>query len=412
MHQLGLASEVTIAPSPKTPGAVVCRAALVDLATGEPVTAPSSPRSEGLAPGGSSPAATSLESCQAFAIPPEHQPTWLTSAVWWQVGGRILAVDCMRRRVLAFHPDGRPAGPLFALGPEAEQARPTRLRATERGFLLSFMSLQLIEFGKRFELLRSFSLQGGPTASGLAAVNQWIPAGEQLFGQGHVEDRAAPLPGQLLPRPFYRSGFFLADLDGTVRSARIVLPFESSAPYLLDIETMVRLQDTIYFVEPTEKPQLRAVEPSTGAVTTVAGMPPGFESRSPLSVRSSGPVTLVQFLREVQAGSLVTGLYAIGSRLFVLTREPDSALGGTRWLLHALDPETGRYTKALRLPTTAPFLTLVPAGRWLFLFERGPVEEYGHQPVETLIRIPASWFEQPLSSPLRVPGASVLSCDR
>lgn len=90
--------------------------------------------------------------------------------------------------------------------------------------------------------------------------------------------------------------------------------------------------------------------------------------------------------REATLFEWAVGLYGHGRWLYLLSREPVGG-GATNWWLTRIDPNTGRPSGKMRLPTAARHIDLVPGRTW-FLLEKGSVLSYGYQELTGGRRIP------------------------
>jgi hypothetical protein len=104
-------------------------------------------------------------------------------------------------------------------------------------------------------------------------------------------------------------------------------------------------------------------------------------------------------METIERSKMPVGLYGWEGFLFVLTREPAQG-GGTRWMIHKIDPRKDAVVGSSQIPTRANHLTVVPGPKkWAFL-EKGRVQDWGRQRNDRVLFVPASRLRGSLSPSL------------
>jgi hypothetical protein len=117
-----------------------------------------------------------------------------------------------------------------------------------------------------------------------------------------------------------------------------------------------------------------------------------------------------QEMQTLARATMPAGLFGSGDHLYLLTREPHEK-GGTRWLLHALDPATDKIEHVIELPTRAPFLIVAPGLVQWAILERGPYREpMPQQSLDSLLLLPSSWVEAAASPLASEHSAAAVRC--
>jgi hypothetical protein len=360
------------------------------------------------------------EACSAFAL--SSPPKWLTSAVWSPTSKQILAVDASEGVLRVFGPDGREGradSESDLLG--APSKRPVRITPTDSGYLVKLTGRQTISLSRSLVASPAFGLDAVPAGQRtIGAAYEWTVSGTTVFGVGSVRSGGKQLSTTGPTDPTFELGFFSAVLDGNVREPRIIKSVNNIDYYLLGLDTMgVAADGRVFFLamdpasrtgtsEPTAT--VEVFDPRTGTVSTVARMPADYQRLEPLKTQVTGPKLVADLYGEVQHKRMASGLYVAGNTVYLLTRTEDTTRQGTLWLMHKLDTGTGVYTGVVRLPTTAPHITVVRAEDSWFVFERDIVLGWGLQNVPNLLSIPSSWIEDPATSGLKYPGSRVEAC--
>jgi hypothetical protein len=161
-----------------------------------------------------------------------------------------------------------------------------------------------------------------------------------------------------------------------------------------------------YFLRLEREPYLFAADrPSE----TLAAFPKRYR-QIPAMPADRGFDSFRQEMQTLARATMPAGLFGSGDHLYLLTREPHEK-GGTRWLLHALDPATDKIEHVIELPTRAPFLIVAPGLVQWAILERGPYREpMPQQSLDSLLLLPSSWVEDAASPLASEHSAAAVRC--
>lgn len=303
----------------------------------------------------------------------EEPPIW-NAAVAWDLGEeRLLVLDPGGHRLLSYSRAGRRVGALD-LDPLAEldYSRPVRLVATDEGYLLG---------GGKKLLYLTAALDGGRAVDlwqRLAAddiedglLNDFVPAGDGLIGFADFKRRGEE----------WRRGFVRIDLERPRLESVLELPLEEpefSRYYFYDrrpyVARLGRRTLALRYTEPAAIHRFRA----RGLEHRFDAGAAGLEA---VSIHAWNDVLYLLLASRSQAAE-AAGLVEAGLPPDVVAAQV-RALGGEegepasrRWVLLALDPDTGRRLGEIPLPTTAERVHLVPGNRdWALVGESRPTPE-------------------------------------
>lgn len=332
---------------------------------------------------------------------------WIWSGAWSADGSRLVLVDVASGSLRVYGTGGDPAETVRRPGTgPLDFSRPNGIAAVEGGFWLKDGATHFVLLDERLEPIRGLDTQEVPPGvNGVPrAFFNWTATADRLYGLGDVltsEDERGwergwlemafaepasprlfrPAPSEEALHRLYRLGNRYAAADG---QRVFILLLEGDDVGVLQIAPRIR--------------RLRA-------------FPKGFSAlpRPPDSRAGRHTAEVYGFL---EGATYPAGLHAWDGMLFVLTRRP--AEDGTRWTLHALDPEEDRLVGSVSLPTNAAHVTLVPGPRHWALVDKATVEPLpggrgGRHPVEgivflgaDLLRDPSGWGDE-LCTP-RPPG--------
>jgi hypothetical protein len=147
--------------------------------------------------------------------------------------------------------------------------------------------------------------------------------------------------------------------------------------------------DTAYYVAMGKHPAIYAAAPGADPIATgLFPADPKLQTRPDFTTPITGPASAVKIFKELEGFTVASGLYSLDGQLYLLTRQPES--GQTAWFFYKIDPASEKVIGALRLPTSAPHLTVVPSKDSWILIERGTVEGLQRQTIDKIIVIPAS----------------------
>ncbi len=335
--------------------------------------------------------------CRVHELRPEG-PGWISSAVWVAARSALLVVDPREDRLLLYTPTGERVGEMAAPGGLGLSG----IEPVDGGFVVKLVGRRTLGLGADLtpDPEGGLELERG-AAAGLGSLDSWALGHGQLVAYGTVLDAEG---GGV------RSGFLAARVvEGVPSAAHLVLPLASEYSGLG--WRWVSLQGTAaYLLVLDETP--RVVELAHGGrLRALRAFPAEFRRLPSLGRALVGPAGTEARLRELEGLALPLEIFGRGGFLYLLTRKPAPG-GQTEWQLHQIDPGADAVTGAVRLPTSAPHLTLVPGeGTW-FVVERGRVGPGGAQEIATLVAVPSAWIESPGTSPLALPSPRVLTCRR
>lgn len=159
---------------------------------------------------------------------------------------------------------------------------------------------------------------------------------------------------------------------------------------MLAIPSIAAVGESIYMLRFEDRPHIARVHP---AGDRLAAFPEGFD-QVPILPVEQGPSADEAVFASLERASMPTGLLSHGAQLFLVTRRPEVE-GGTRWVLHQIDPEKDVLIQSIRLPTTSNHIVVVPGSVDWAIVEKGPVMGTGRQEIRTVVLVPASWIEDP-----------------
>jgi len=320
--------------------------------------------------------------CSRVSLTP--RPAWLSDAMWLPGPGKILAVDAAMERLVAYSPDGK-----GTIVPEPAGEQPVLLAASGGRILLELIGRDVVrldgELGDRkaSSFLKHVATPLGP----LGTVNQWTAVDGSVVVFGQVVGRKV--------RPVWRSGLFrISTTDGS-HQAELLLKVQSGDYYILGYRYLTSLGRTAFFLDMDHGvAKLFAVRPGARPRELKGAVPPEIRDVPPIDASMPGPADAPALFAALARLKLAAGIYGgpVGS-LYLLGREPKPR-GGTDWWLFRIDAETGALAGKALLPTRAQHLSIVTSAESFYLIERGPVNPYGGQEIDTMVAVPVTLLEQ------------------
>jgi hypothetical protein len=341
-------------------------------------------------------------------------------------------IDPSQRVVRLFSDEGQPEGRL--LDTRGEGFYPGTVAAVpDDGFLLKQAGPQAVRLSGRLEPQGGdldLSKTAGGNKSGLGALYDWTLFKSQdqsyLVGYGSVRNPPVEQPPQQPLRQNegqqFQLGFVLAEMNGTPGSARLLKPsdapqkqFDDTQYYVFGHKYVATNELGAFVLAMDKTAVLYRVNPESSTLEPVVNaIPKDFRKVPQLKTENTGPSSTEPLYRELETLSIPVGIYGQGKKIYLLTREnPTEAGEGTIWSMYPIDPgATGAKVlgEALQLPTHFPHLAVVPAGDKWFFIEKGHVEAWGRQKIDSMIEIPAGWFSSPQDSPLLAARLIVEDC--
>jgi hypothetical protein len=325
-----------------------------------------------------------------------RRPLSISSAVWIADRQQIAAVDTLRNQVLLVSTSGK-----VEVFPSPAQSLPAEIIEIPKGFLLKRLAGPPQVLDRTFRPAQKVSSPESFRPAGLSQVYAWTAAGRDLVGLGRLQRSARQRHGETSAGVFRINGSPGGRLEA-------LGPPVASTSYVLGNRYFASLGDWAYWVLMDAKPRIYEAAPGKAA-RALRAFPAEYQKTPKLPARLAGPSQASTLLREVERLALPVGLYGQGTRLYLLVRKPGVA-GRTIWSIFPIDPRTDQIAGELRLPTSAPQLTVVPTPRAWYLFEKGTVETTGAQIISSLLSIPSPWLDSPDTSPLRARRLRVRRC--
>ncbi len=103
-------------------------------------------------------------------------------------------------------------------------------------------------------------------------------------------------------------------------------------------------------------------------------------------------------MRAVEETSMPVGIYGWQGSLYVLYRQFDHE--ATKWVLHQVDPKSGKLLGRSDIEVDATHLMLIPGEKHWALVQKGPALRLGEERTEAIRVIDVSAIPQPLSGEL------------
>jgi hypothetical protein len=317
---------------------------------------------------------------------------WLSSAIWIPSVDKILAVDPAANELLLYAPDGK--GTVI---PEPKGEKPSLLTTAGDRVLLKLFDRAVVSLDAKTlgdappaRVLTSFlksattSLGGGP----LNAVYQWVGTDQSVLAFGLVR-------GESLPRG-YQPGLFRVPFGGSSAPLDPLLKVYDWDYYLLGYQYLTAIGNTGYFLDLDQGTAKLYEVPSGAAPRLLPGsVPADFRDVPQISAFMRGPKDAPPLYKSLERMKMVTGLYGNprDGRLYLLAREP-AARGAMNWWLFRINPEGGKVEGKALLPTNARHLSVVVSPDTFYLIERGEVNAYGGQEIDTLVAVPTTLLER------------------
>jgi hypothetical protein len=335
-----------------------------------------------------------------------QRPGWTTSGTWTPDGNTLILADALNHTLTKYSSTGRSLGPLTgSIGTALRHLQPSVLRSNDstQEVLIEVQdgaTSRLLAMDKNLVPNRAIDvestawLQGSQRASGLF---QWQPVGNDLVTFSDIQG----------PRENDWA-------SGIVRFAGKVQAPPLGAPEQVEVLRPIGLNDTERTFYRLGFPYITAVGNTAYVLTmgTTPGIskdtaPDGSKASSLLPVAntlSTGPSAelnpdlptlqtpqdFVAVMSVVERSAMPVGLFGWNKNLYVLSRFPQG--DATGWLLRKFSL-SGELRSAMRIPSSAAHLTVVPGPiTWAFV-EKGPVLAYGAQDIKTILFVPSALIQ-------------------
>jgi len=304
---------------------------------------------------------------------------------WGPGDTELLLTDPAIHAILRLTLDGNYPGPLvLGDGKPIDTAGPISLQANPGGYLLQDRPWRWVYYSRNFLPVRVLEPTLYPPAVNFVT---FVENGGEFIGYGRVKN----------PQDGWTTGVVRVSTDQLALLEVIEeIPVDSRRGDLFSTVPggWVALAGAVYGLVFDEPSHILEIKPDRRFLRS---FPDGF-AVLPALPESRGPETMVARFQALAQSKLPVALYGHGAHLYLLTREPKA--DKTLWRLHQIDPQRDVLVRSLTLPTTAPHLSLLPGDKEWIVLERGPVLGPGQQKVESMLRIPTPWIEDPQNTAL------------
>jgi hypothetical protein len=317
--------------------------------------------------------------------------SWIQSAIWINSSSMVVVTDPVGRIVSGFKLTGLDSIEARSF---AVDVRPSYVARSRSGFLQVVQDRSGIH--REIHWLGAGLARSGTTPlRGSTVFYSWIVVADRIFAYGAFADDRDPESG-------WSFGFFThklrspASRRGLLRVAPVET-FQEVGHYITGAPYMVSIGSMVYYVEMGMRPALKVYDVEReGSSSYLSGL---AISGAPLPEIDVGAPTSDIF-DLIEGLSMPAGIYVDtgGDFLYFLRRQPEG--GATRWTMTKLRPwpEVGTVEDlgTVRLPTSAPHLTVLFAPDSVLLFERSSVHPgTRRQDVETMLVVPKLWVTEP-----------------
>ena len=207
-----------------------------------------------------------------------------------------------------------------------------------------------------------------------------VACSDLYVGTGRVEDQDNWYSGIVrfpLVAPSQYELLLKLDLDSrTALACRLAMP------------VIAPLGNKVYLLELTDRPRILVSSPDAPAPRELTGViPKQFEFISQ-TLRPDEDNSFI--LQAIEDSIMPIGVFGWRGELHLLSRSPANDGSGTDWWLTRIDPERELAIGTARIASRALNLMVVPgAERWA-LIEKGHVDSFEDQDLESVIVVPAS----------------------
>lgn len=314
----------------------------------------------------------------------EKEPLWISSAAWVASRSSIAIVDPVKNAISLIAADGKvqPYDQAKLVKSPGDMVPATIDKVGDK-FLLQMVDQRLFWLDKNLEPIRQGNLlkESSGDQGRIGSTYDWVAEGDYILGFGSVKSKH----GQ-------RFGFYRAPAR-TLSKIDFLYDFDQVDYYLLGYRYLSSsLNRDGYFVVMDKQASIyRVPAKGSGEVVKLDVFPEKYRSVPPIPTISTGPNTDELLFKSIEQLTIPVGLYGGGDGLlYLLTREPKSE-GGTRWLLHQINPNRGgKILGQFELPTIANHLTIVPTEKNWYIFEKGPVLPPSQQRIASMLVIPTA----------------------
>ncbi|MGH9382041.1 MAG: hypothetical protein ACRD2Z_15715 [Thermoanaerobaculia bacterium] len=330
--------------------------------------------------------------CRVVDLDPA--PRWTFWGTWTENGERLILADVGGGRLLHFARDGSDSGAVAQPGGGAlEFEYPGDITRLGDQFLLVDRADRVVRLDDDLVPTRSWRLRelpvldrmsAGDQAAHVMTISSIVGRGsDEVIGVVNAMDGTAARLGigrlTLGGRPQIE---VMEWLGGTTES--LLQHYGVANP------AVAVVGDSVYALRFDNEPRIAQIIP---VVRELASFPEGFDEM-PVLPAVRGSADSVAFFGLLERARTPTGLLGYRDQLFLVTRQPQST-GGTRWMLHQIDPEKDVLVRSIQLPTSSNHIVVVPGSVDWAIVEKGPVVGPGQQAIRRAVMVPAAWIENP-----------------
>lgn len=338
------------------------------------------------------PSAVTAEDCRRIRFP-LHTVFTVSAA---QAGdGRLVVLDYRQERLVVVNLRN---GGWGAVGGWADEAlkgrRPIAVRASAGGVLLEQAApAKIVPLDEHLAIRpgTQYLVDDSRHADGTVLDSMWIwetagddvvACGDLYYGSGEKGNPANWFTGVVrfpLAAPAEFRTMLEFDLnDRTALGCRLRLPLIAS------------VGERTYVLKLADVPRIVVSSPASPEPRPLRGdFPERFAFTPSLpTVPESKEVPFV--LQELTKATMPAGIFGWEGQLYLLSRSPAANGEGTDWWLTRIDPETEEVVGSVRIGSRATHLMMVPGAEEWALIEKGPVDSFEDQDLESILVVPAS----------------------
>jgi hypothetical protein len=319
------------------------------------------------------------------------RPAWIKSAIWVSPPvSRVLVVDSALNRLVLYGSDGKGRILTDKLLPGLLALSGDRILLKLVGMNAQSFDAKTLEDFRPHAVLKEIKTPLGP----LAAVYQWLGVDHSLLATGLVLN-------DKLPKGFQPGLFRFSAVEENSKTAELVKTIDAWDYYVLGYQYLTSSGgSTGYFLD-MDGGSARLFEiPLGGAVRELTkAMPPEAVKVPAVNATLNGPRDAPPLFEYLARQQMATGIYGgPDGNIYLLVRVPAANGINDWWLFRISVKGDGAVLGKAHLPSHAQHLSIVVSPETFYLFERGAVNPYGGQDIETMIAVPASVLER---APLR-----------
>ena len=352
-----------------------------------------------------------MDSCSIVPLATTNKIRWVGTAVWVEHSAEMLVLDPVTNQILSISPSGvvtTDKRGMALTSQNQETFLPARLEKLDKGYLLTTLDANAIVIDAAYRArLASGNMQKNSdgTSTKIGNLTDLLVAGSDLLAYGSIR----PEGGSSFSLGFVHAHIQMRPWQ--VKDAELLKVSADQKYYLLGHRYIAYATSGIYFLAMREgSATLFKYSPSGHLPKPLKALPVEYSKVPAIKSSFKRPSDATLLFKEIETFRMPVGLYGQGRYIYLLTRRPLIGQDGTEWRLHQIDPIADRLTGAIKLPTSANHLTVVPAiDAWYFL-EKDSVEAPGRQNVRSMIVVPSGWISEPKRSPLNESNAELVKC--